>query len=65
MKIDKVPPEVVLSSFRKYDSAPNPRDKAFMIGEIRDMFHDHYMEKIEMILAIAGEMQKHFSGRKD
>jgi hypothetical protein len=50
--------------FREYDKAENPRDRGFKMGEISNFFRNYYMEKIEIILAIAGEMQKHFKEEK-
>jgi hypothetical protein len=59
MKIDKPSTEMVKSLFEGFEKLC-PRDRAFKTVEIRNAFHGYYMEKIEVILAIVGEMQKHF-----
>jgi len=60
MRIKRPPLEVIRKAFKEYDQIPAPRDKAYKMIDIIDLFHIHYMEKIEIILGIAGEMQKHF-----
>lgn len=60
MKIDKPDKEVLKKMFRELIDAEFPRDEAYKAIEIVDFCHKYYMEKIEIILAIAGEMQKHF-----
>jgi len=64
MKISKPQTEAIKGAFKAYDQAPTMRDKAFRMIDIIDLFHTHYMEKIEIILGIAGEMQKHFKEEK-
>uniref|UniRef100_A0A6M3IXL1 Uncharacterized protein n=1 Tax=viral metagenome TaxID=1070528 RepID=A0A6M3IXL1_9ZZZZ len=60
MNINRPPTEVIRKAFREYDQIPEPRDRVHKMMDIIALFHNHYMEKIEIILAIAGEMQKHF-----
>ena len=59
MKIDLPDSNTVKRLFGELDGL-DPWAKAFKTVEIRNFFHNYYMEKIEIILAIAGEMQKHF-----
>jgi len=60
MKIPKPNPEKIREIFKDIEKLGH-RDRAFRIMEIMNFFHDYYMDKIEVILAIAGEMQKHFT----
>jgi hypothetical protein len=64
MHIPKPSSDTIKKLFTEYNSTPYPRDQAFKTIEIVNFFHNYYMEKIEVILAIAGEMQKHFKEPK-
>ena len=63
MRIDRPGKDKILELFKGYEKL-SPRDRAFQTISITNFFHSHYMEKIEIILAIAGEMQKHFKEDK-
>jgi hypothetical protein len=60
MNIKKPNSEDIKKLFKELDEVVGARDKAFKQVEIRDFFHNYYMKQINIILAIAGEMQKHF-----
>ena len=64
MKINKPQTEAIKGAFKEYDQAPTGRDRVERMINIIELFHNHYTEKIEIILAIAGEMQKHFKEEK-
>ena len=63
MRIDRPDRDKILELFKGYEKL-SPRDRAYKMIAITSFFHSHYMEKIEIILAIAGEMQKHFKEDK-
>jgi hypothetical protein len=60
MRIEFPETEDIKKLFKDYDLLDNPRDKAIQTVKIRDFFHWYYMKQIRIILAIAGEMQKHY-----
>ena len=62
MNLNKPDKESIRKLFRelKEKEGLDPRASAFKQIEIVDFFHKHYMKETEIILAIAGEMQKHF-----
>ena len=60
MKIAKPDTEIIKQFLQDRDNAINPRDKAVIALNMTNFFHNYYMEKVEIILGIAGEMQKHF-----
>ena len=64
MKINRPPAEIIRKAFKEYDQTPESRDKVYKMMDIITLFHTHYMERIEIILGIAGEMQKHFKEEK-
>ena len=64
MKINRPPAETIRKAFMEYDQIPEPRDRIHKMVDIIALFHNHYMEKIDIILGIAGEMQKHFKEEK-
>lgn len=59
MKIEKMSANEVKRLFKEYDVLECPRDKAYKQVEIMNAFHCHYTNIIDIILAVAGEIQKH------